>query len=301
MNVWSVDLNGLRALHALLDTASVTEAAKRLSISQPAASAALARLRTLFDDPLLVRSGRGMVRSSRGEELLVQTQAFLGAAERVLLPADSLAPSTFHWTVRLATSDPVAAVLLGPLDALLRDAAPGLNLHLLPAGSDPVTDLSRGDIDLLVGPYETRRVHLHATHLFDDEFVCVLRECHPVAARGDATIDLRQLAALDQVQVQASAREVDPLDDAFRAAGVARRVSRRVPSCWLAAALVASTELVMVVPRSVATTLAAAMPLAVRELAVAPPPMRVHALWHDRVADDPRFAWFLGQVVGTLR
>jgi DNA-binding transcriptional LysR family regulator len=297
MNVWSVDLNSLRALHALLDTASVTQAATRLGITQPAASAALARLRTLFDDPLLVRSGRGMIRSSRGEELLVQTRAFLGAAERVLTPAASLAPATFSWTVRVAASDHVAAVLLGPLDAMLRQSAPGVNLRMMATGADPLADLARGDMDLLVGPYESRRTDLHRTTLYDDRFVCVMRRGHPLAAT-DATLE--SLAAMEHVQVQATERDVDPFDSVLVAAGMSRRVSRRVPSCWLGAALVADTDLVMVVPRSIALTVSAALPLVVRDLPVEPASVRVHAVWHDRVADDTRFGWFLGQVRAAL-
>lgn len=297
VNVWSVDLNSLRALHALLDTASVTQAAARLGITQPAASAALARLRTLFDDPLLVRSGRGMIRSSRGEELLVQTQAFLGAAERVLTPS-TLAPATFTWTVRLAASDHVAAVLLGPLDAMLRQAAPGVNLQMMAAGADPVADLARGDMDLLVGPYESRRTDLHHTTLYDDRFVCVMRQGHPLVAT-DPTLE--SLTELEHVRVQTTDREIDPFDGVLTAAGMSRRVSRRVPSCWLGATLVADTDLVMVVPRSIALTVSATLPLVLRDLPVEPASMRVHAVWHDRVADDPRFGWFLAQVRAALR
>ena len=293
MNVQTVDLNSLRALDALLEMSSVTLAAARLGITQPAASASLRRLRTLFDDPLLVRSGRSMVRSSRGEQLLVETRAFLAAAERVLTPTSSWSPSTFTWTPRISATEHVASLLLGPLDASLRHDAPGVDVQLQLPDHDPLLGLVRGEVDLLLGPFSSRRADVHVEPLYDESLALVVRTGHRLATGTPSVADV---AAMEHVQVMAGTYEPDPVDLAMSSLHRTRRVTRRVTTAWLAAMLVTTSDLVAVLPRSIALTFSASMPVEVRDVPMDLAPVRVNAVWHDRVTDDPRFRWLLGEI-----
>src|SRR5690349_2435257 len=116
----------LPALAALLETESVTLAARRMHVGQPAMSRTLEKLRGVLGDALLVRAGRRLVRTQRGAELLPELRAVLGAAARVLAPARAFDPRTAKGVVTLALGDDMQAVLAGPLLKRLRHEAPGL-------------------------------------------------------------------------------------------------------------------------------------------------------------------------------
>ncbi len=115
----SFDLNHARALHHLLDEAHVTRAARKLGITPAAASNALRRLRDDFGDPLLVRSGRSLVRTPRAEQLRVPAKEILLAAERLFEQGRPFDPATASWEVRLTASDRIAELLLPRIDQLL--------------------------------------------------------------------------------------------------------------------------------------------------------------------------------------
>lgn len=186
MNLRSVDLNLLVILHALLEERHVTRAARRLALSQPAASNALERCRQLFGDPLLERVPGGMRLTARAENLREPLAAALAAVTHVMAPEP---PDLAHLrrTVRLVMADQPGIALLQALLPALREEAPGVDVVLLPwrGATDAVHRLETGEADLAVSlfpalPPTFRRVVAAAQH-----YVVAMREDHPAATGFD--------------------------------------------------------------------------------------------------------------------
>ena len=171
-----VDLNLLVALDALLTERNVTRAAEQISLGQPAMSAALARLRKWFNDPLLVRQGRGYVLTTLAESLQQPVRDAIGAAEAVLGVREAFDPTRDERAFNVLASDYVALVLLRPLLAELADEAPMVALTVSSVGGDNADRLRRGSADLLIYPEDLADdgySDLSCQKLFDDRFVVV--------------------------------------------------------------------------------------------------------------------------------
>ena len=147
-NINAVDLNLLKALDALIETRSVTRAAGRLGLSQPAVSGMLARLREVFGDPLFLRAQRGLLPTPRTEALAVPLKRMLAKAEALLQPA-TFDPATAQGTLRIAATDYAQAALVLPLLAVLRREAPGLRIAVQPVDARAFpAQMEAGGLDL---------------------------------------------------------------------------------------------------------------------------------------------------------
>lgn len=162
-DIKSLDLNLLKALDALLDERSVTRAAERLALTQPAVSGMLTRLRESFDDPLFVRTQRGIAPTLRALALAGPLKELLCNAEALLRP-QAFDPATAHMTLRIAATDYALQAVVLPFLAVLRQRAPGLCVAVVPAQHLPLHErLERGDIDLaLVTPERTAPICMRA-------------------------------------------------------------------------------------------------------------------------------------------
>ena len=154
MSLAGVDLNLLVALDALLAERSVTRAADRLGLSQPGMSNALARLRKLFGDPLLVREGLTLVPTPRAESLRQPVQEALSLIQQAMDNRSAFDPAADRATFTVSCSDYSLLMLIGPLVRLLAVAAPGLTIQVLPRASDAVRLLRDGEADLVIEPVE---------------------------------------------------------------------------------------------------------------------------------------------------
>jgi DNA-binding transcriptional LysR family regulator len=291
----SVDLNLLVALDALLETRSVTKAAAKVGITQSAMSHALARVRELVGDELLVRgSGKdGMVATSRADELAGPLRRVMEDIARTLSPPRPFDPGTAKLRVTIGTSDYGELVLLPRLVARLAREAPGVELRSLTAGDDPAGPLASREMDLVIAPVRSLvddRPGLVARRLFDERFVCVMRKAHPLA---DKPLTLRRFAAARHALISPRGREGGFVDDALARAGLARRVVVAVPHFLIAPHLVASADLVLTLAERIARVLAEPLGLVVKpvpaELGVAGFTMSL--VWHQRTQDDPAMKW----------
>ena len=288
VNVAAYDLNHLRALHFLLDEAHVARAARRLGITPAAASNALRRLRADFEDPLLVRSGRALVRTPRAEQLRAPAREVLAAAQRLLEVGAAFDPATDVGEFVLTTSDRVAELLLPALDALLRERAPRATLLMRTVTVDVAAHL-REHGGVAIVPRVARERGLWGEDLFVDEFVCLMRRGHPLT-RGPWT--LARYAAAEHVVVA-------PLDSLRRAAGdellaahgLSRRVTRLVTSFSLVAPLLVASDRISTLPQSFALAQARAHGLVVRALPVPLPPIEMQMVWDPAHDADPRGVW----------
>ncbi|WP_322092956.1 LysR family transcriptional regulator [Paraburkholderia bannensis] len=286
-DIRTIDLNLLRALDALLDERNVTRAAQRLSLTQPAVSGMLTRLREAFDDPLFVRTQRGITPTMRALELAAPVRQILGEVESLLTP-QVFAPARADFTLTLAATDYALQAVVTPYLAALRRDAPGIRVAVVPA-QDPSlhTQLARGDVDIALVTPESTPSDLHARRLFDERYVCAMRENHPAAVRGRIT--LPRFCALDHALVSYSGGTFEGVtDEALAQLGRKRRVALSVTSFLVLPQILRDSDLIAVVPRRLAERAAG--------LAIVPPPLAIPgftktAAWHERTHRDPARRW----------
>jgi LysR family nod box-dependent transcriptional activator len=277
-----LDLNLLVALDALLTEQSVSGAAARLHRSQPATSAALARLREYFKDDLLVAAGRRMRPTVRGEQLLEPIRRLLTQLEATVLSPPQFEPETCSRRFIIEASDYVSDILLRSVVDDVLTQAPGVTLHITqredPASPEPSL------ADLVIAPEEFPAPDYEKTALFADDFVVVGWEANPALASPMST---EQFFALEHVGVAFGRSRFSSFPDAaLSRLRHARNVVLYVPSFTSVCAFLLGTPRVAVMHRLLAIRMASVWPLAMAELPVTIPPFR-EALLHkaDRGCD----------------
>jgi len=298
MNVSAFDLNHARALHFLLEEAHVARAARRLGITPAAASNALRRLRSDFDDALLVRTGRTLVRTPLGEQLRGPAREVLAAAERLFDVSAPFEPGTYDGEFVLTTSDRVAEALLPALDGLLTARAPRASLAVRTVTVD-VANFLRDRGGLAIVPDTARERGLSTEKLFLEDFVCVLRKEHPLL-KGAWTP--RRFAAAEHILVTPLAQSRrGAVDDVLEAQGLSRRITRVVTSFALATPLLVSSDRITVLPRSFALARTRDVEVVVRTLPFELSPIVMEMAWHPGHERDPKHLWFRGVLRDAVR
>jgi DNA-binding transcriptional LysR family regulator len=295
-----VDLNLLRALDALLDQRSVTRAARRLGLSQPAMSHALARLREALGDELLVRSGRDLVLTPRAELLRDRAAAALAAARDVFASAEGFDPAEVEGVVTLVVDDYAQCVVAQRVIEAIRAAAPRLLLVVRPAAGmslDPALGAGEGDLAVLIGDLSRFPPGLHHKRLRGDTFVTAMRAGHPAAGR----LDLARFCSLDHVLISWRGHRHGVVDEVLAAQGRRRRVAVVVPSFALVPAVLAGSDAVTTVSRAYLTVMPECRGLHVEKAPITLPEGQVTLLWHARTHRDPVQRWVREQVASVVR
>jgi DNA-binding transcriptional LysR family regulator len=265
MNLSSIDLNLLVALDALISEAHVGRAARKIGLSQPAASHALKRLRDLFSDPLLVRVGSRMELTPRAIGLRDSLAETLDRVQTFLV-ADTFEPATSARRFSLMMQDHVAHLIVPALVKRVHSEAPGVGLRVLPWQSPGSVNGERlRSIDLLISCSELEIPGFQKEILFTDTEVTVVRKGHPSSSRIKK---LRGFLNSRHVAVVGRGLAEDPVDTWLRQEGLTRQIVLRVPSYLQALQAAALADLVSFVPKRLAESLA--RPLS---LAVLPPPL----------------------------
>ncbi|MER8186726.1 LysR family transcriptional regulator [Kitasatospora sp. NPDC094015] len=293
-----LDLNLLVALDALLDECSVTAAADRLGLSAPAMSRTLARIRTAFGDPILVRSGRSMVATPRAQAVHPEVKAVLDRSRALFAEGRALEAARLEQTFTLVANDLLATTLATRLLPRLQAQAPGVAVVLLPEGRrhDGLV-LRDGRADLEVRVITAPAPETRVEPLLADEMVTVVRAGHPLT-RGPLTP--AALAGALHVTTSRRGRLRGPLDDALEAVGLRRRVVAAMPTFAAALHLVATSDLVAQVPARIGAPVIAPLGLAVLPIPLRLPPIEISMGWHPRHDNDPAQRWFRDQVRTAL-
>lgn len=294
MNLRTLDLNLLVVLDALLDEAHVTRAADRLCMSQSATSAALARCRELFNDPLLER-GRGTMRlTSYAQTLRAPLKSLLGNVVELINPP-SLPLNQIQQTLRITMADYPALFVIGPLMQTLQASAPGINLVIQTwAGADSAkTALLNGSTDIAVSVFPQVEEELYCKTLLEEEYVVAMREQHPAAAN----FDIDGWLAYPHIVVSGKGENTTPVDAALAQRGLSRRVGLVLPNFQMVPPLLAGSDLMALLPSRVVPLIQGitALPLPVP---VAGFPL--HIAWHQRRSQDialQHVAEILGQLL----
>jgi len=290
MNIKKLDLRLLESLDALVTERNVTRAASRVHLSQPAMSSALKRLRDIFDDPLLMRTQRGMVPTPRGVELAQSARAVLERVNAMSSGARPFEPSTAERTFRIAMTDYTEFVLLPSLVRRLQVEAPHVNVAVRPHdGRAQADDLADGNIDLAIANFRHASGRLKCHELFRERFVCLARKDNPKIGKR---LTLAKFTDLAHAFISPRGGGFyGATDRALAAMDRARRIAVSVPHFLVAPFVVAGSDLIMVMPERVARHYAATLPLRILE-----PPVRIEGfavsqVWHERSEHDPGVIW----------
>lgn len=287
-----IDLNLLLTLHALLAEQHVSRAALRLHRSQPAVSHALAQLREIFADPLLVRRGGRLQPTTRALALVQPLQEALQQLD-ALLSSPGFDPARARRSFRLAMSDYGARVVLPRLMRELRETAPGIDLVVTQGSREAMlSQLMDGEVDLALAVFPDLAEPLRAQTLFVEDFAC-LADRETLPARGG--LSLAQWLARPHVLVAVRPGADNEIDLALAALGEQRRVALALPHWTAATEVIAGTDLVLTVARR--SVLRPPQGLRCFE-----PPLPIRAFdfqqaWHERREGDVAHRWLRGQVM----
>jgi DNA-binding transcriptional LysR family regulator len=302
-----LDLNLLRVFDEVMTERSLTRAAHKLSLTQPAVSNALQRLREALGDDLMKRSGQEMSPTPRALALWPAVRDALGQLEGALVPGQFV-PAQASNTFILAMADATAAKLMPGLLAAMDQTAPGVSIRVVPLTTrDPRRLLEDETLDLAIGYFPATMADLTARiqsgaavafsheRLYSGEYVCVMRRDHPLAKE---VLTLANFCAARHLLVSFSGRPFGFVDEALAAIGQKRRIVLTVNQFFTAGKLVAGSNLLTVLPRHFVNATGIADQLVLRELPFAMPLVHVDALWHHRVHRLTAHQWLRQTLVG---
>lgn len=300
-NFRAFDLNLLVVLRQLLEDRHVSRAGEQLGMSQPAVSRALQRLRTMFDDPLLVRTAHGYALSARAEALLPELTQWLEDAER-LIAGPVFDPATSAHVVRFYGPEPEVGWFLPALFERMRRLAPGMVLEVKSEPRDHFGLLERGEVHFVLSPFEpsASTVQLHSLCLAPLTFALVMRADNPLA---EVPLSIERIAAASHGLVSLTGRGAGMVENDLVAQGQlvpGQQLSQplRLSSFTSIAAFCERSDMVFRLPRQFAEELARGRDLLVR---AAPPQTssevtHVYLYWHERFHKDPMCLWIREQL-----
>lgn len=299
-----IDLHLIRVLNTVLTERSVSRAAIRLGMYQPAVSAALKRLRELAGDPILVRSGAGMVPTDAGLRMIEPSANILRAAGMLFSDARGFEPATAKTTFRLAASDYLDPLFLPRLVAQIKLQAPRchIEIHPLSAAADYHASLAQGQVDIVIGNWPAPPDDLHMGRLFGDEVVCLVASDHPAVRRGWDSASWLAAEHIAPTAMHPGARGV--IDDHLDSLGLARNITVRCPHFGLIPAMVASSLLILTTGRQYCERFTGLLPLKILPCPIEFPRMMYYQLWHERTHASNAARWLrehVRAVAETLR
>jgi DNA-binding transcriptional LysR family regulator len=300
VNFRTLDLNLLRVFDEVMAERNLTRAARNLSITQPAVSNALRRLREVLGDELVKRSGAGVEPTPRALALWPTVRDALRQLQHTLAPGEFDA-GTADTTFLLAMADATAAELVPGLVQIAETEAPAISLRVLPLTTrDPRRMLELEEVDMAIGyfpaviaslaargqsgvgvAFETQRLYL-------GQYVCVMRRDHPLA---EAPLTLDDYCAARHLLVSFSGRPYGFIDQTLGALGRERRIVVTVNQFFTAGRVVANSDLLTVLPRHFVTVTGIDEQLVLRDLPFDQPPVHVDAIWHRRAQHGHAHEW----------
>jgi DNA-binding transcriptional LysR family regulator len=293
----TLDLNLLRYLVVLVQEGSVSRAAHKMLVTQPAVSAALKRLRVTFEDPILVRSGQSMQATPRALEMVRALEPMLLNIQSMAQDHKKFDPASSHMVFTLTCSDYVQFSVMSRLTNAIRRNAPDVSLVVKPANPEKIAHwMESGQVDLGIGYLNDPPEHLRSRMLWGEDQVCLIRKNHP-ALRRKWTKDL--YTELTHVAISPGGAGIygARIDHALKSEGVKRRVGLTLPSFLAMPYVVAKTDFVATVPASIARHFSSFLPLTSIQLPLTLPAFEISMYWHERVHADVAHKWLRQQVM----
>jgi len=294
-----IDLNLIVALDALLDERHVTRAAQRLGVTQSAASHALARLRALLRDPVLVRgTGGAMLPTALALRLAPQIRKVLDELAGVLR-GEAFDPATAKRTFRLGGSDYSELVLLPRLSARLAKLAPGIDLWVHTYDDRGDDELVSGRLDAVLAPTRpiARPSGMFQKVVFEESFTCVMRAKHPLAK---SKLTLARYCETPHLMVAPGGTPGSLVDEALAAVGRTRRVAMAVPHFLVVPYVIEGSDMIATLATRIAKLFASTLDLVMMPPPVDIPSFEMALTWHERNHHDAAQRWFRDQVLTTF-
>jgi DNA-binding transcriptional LysR family regulator len=303
VNLPALDLNRLLVLHAVLTERSVTRAAATLHVTPSAISNALARLRATFDDPLLVRSGRGLVLTPRAAALAPQLADAVAAMKRVVESQATFEPARSTRRFTLACSDAEQISEVPRIAGAFARKLPKASLRVMSVEQlESLGGLASDEVDVVIAPAHGPLPEVHATDLYDEEGVLVVRKGHPHVRRRMSKEQFNALRHIDILLALGGPGIGHRIVENFFAShGLHREIAISVPSFAAAAAIAAQTDWVAGMPRRMATMFLRQMPLHTVRMPVPAVRFRIQLAWHARTHQDTGAAFLRSLILAAVR
>jgi DNA-binding transcriptional LysR family regulator len=298
----SMDLNLLVALRALLDERHVSRAAEKAGLSQPGMSRALQRLRTMFQDPLLVKSEQGYELTPRAVAADSALSKVLSDIQYLVAPP-SFDPAAAKGDIRIVALDYELVVLLPKIVTRIRNEAPGLNVWTIAPkmnaqeGLD-FSPLINGDIHLILTAFRKTHSGLYQQRLLDETNICITAAAHPDAHQS---LTSARFMRRDHVWVNIIGPDPGRINQTLAMHGLARSIKVSVPSFLLAAYTAATTEMMAILPYRVILPFLEKSLVATMKMPFDFPSYTVYQYWHERYNKDPQHVWFRKLVLDVAR
>lgn len=292
------DLNLMRVFLTVLHERSVTRAAQRLNLTQPAVSYALGRLREQFNDPLFVRTATGMQPTPVAFALADPIERGMNSFAEAVSLRQQFDPATSTRRFRLSMSDIGEMVFLPLLMERVHALAPRLQIEVLEVALEHLPHaLKDGEVDLAIGNLAGLGRHTCHADLFSERYACMGRRGHPVLSAG---LTRSQFKRLDHILVASRASAHRLLDDVLGEAGLHRQPYLTLPHFSAAAEIVRRTDLTVTLPYRAAIWFNRDNAFDIRPLPITLPPLCVTVHWHARFESDPGTMWLRRLVEATL-
>jgi DNA-binding transcriptional LysR family regulator len=282
-----VDARLLQLFDLLHRSGSVTQSAQALGLSQPTVSIWLAKLRRQFNDPLFVRTALGMQATPRADALIENVRTAMAALQALASAEPVFNPFLAQRTFRICMTDASHITLLPQLLKAVREQAPQVTLEAARMDADMALALQTGQADLAIGLIPQLEAGFYQQALFEQDWVCLSQMDHP---RIRNTLSLRQYAAESHIRI-ATGTGAALLNQALASNNTTRRVVLDLPGFLGLPAILASTDLIVTLPRQIGETLAAYGGLKVLKCPLNIEGFTVKQHWHARYHHDPANQW----------
>ncbi|MDX2211755.1 MAG: LysR family transcriptional regulator [Oculatellaceae cyanobacterium bins.114] len=290
INLAAIDLNLLVAFEALLEQCSVTKAAEQLQIGQPAMSAALNRLRGLFDDELFVRLGRRMQPTLKAQALAPGILTALQQIRQTITSTQAFDPSSSDRTFAIGSSDYTSFVLVPPLLEFSHQTAPSLNFQMIGFEKDSIGELlEQGAIDVALGVFPDPPRQTQREPIFEERFVGIARTDHPDLQHGTMSLDV--FTRLSHALTTLRRDTVGAIDKALNDQNLERRIALTTPHMLVLPFAIASSDLVAAIPHRIALQLAKICQLTIFELPIQTKPWTISMVWSTLSDQDEANYW----------
>ena len=299
MNIALVDLNLLIVFDAVMREKHVTRAAKRIGMTQPAVSNALNRLRYIAKDDLFVRSSAGVVPTARAIELGPPIRQAINLVENAFDPT-SFDPKNSSEEFDIAISNYTASILFPKLAEILEKEAPHINIRSKQLGDvDLLKELEAANIDFIIAGQQLQETeNFISHHLYDEDFVCVMRKNHPFAKKKQLTV--KEFSPSKHLMVATTGKAFGFVDYLLETKGLKRRVAMTVNQFLVAPSIIRRSNMILTVSKRVAEKFKLDR-VKIFPLPLSTKPLRLKLIWHKRADTNPGNIWLRNKIINVCK
>lgn len=298
INLRKIDLNLLVIFEAIYATGSSSRAAERLSMSQPAVSNALGRLRDLIGDPLFVREPRGLKPTNKSHEIIRPVREALSVIDRQLASGDTIDLATYKRLFRIVIADPLEPIMMPSIVRTITSHAPGVEIECIQATARFAEDVRDGSIDLACFAFPVDTSDIVVKSLGPIDLVVVSRRDHPEIVKP---LDVETFHRLPQVALGRELRGLTGVDKNLVAKGTARRTPYMAAKIWSMPPMIQRTDLIGLLPRRFAQEVADNFKLEIHEVPIELPEQYVYMIWHVNSEQDPGHKWLRDSMMQSFQ